>query len=181
MGKLFYVIGASGAGKDSLMQYARVNQKSDNKTIFCHRYITRPADSGGENHIALSKQEFLLRKELDFFVLNWYSHGTYYGIGKEIDIWLKKGCNVIVNGSRGYLPEALKRYPEIKAILIKVKPSLLRERLIKRGRETKEDIEKRIQRAAEYADISGPKIKSFENNSDLSVTGPAFLKLITSE
>lgn len=50
MAKIFYVVGASGAGKDSLMQLAR-KQVEGRSVAFAHRYITRPADDNTENFI----------------------------------------------------------------------------------------------------------------------------------
>ncbi len=48
--RLIYVMGASGSGKDSLMRYAREKLAKHSNIVFAHRYITRPADAGGENH-----------------------------------------------------------------------------------------------------------------------------------
>jgi ribose 1,5-bisphosphokinase len=44
--RLFYVIGASGAGKDTLLRYARVRVGGSGGVVFAHRYITRPAAAG---------------------------------------------------------------------------------------------------------------------------------------
>ncbi len=84
MASLFYLIGASGSGKDSLMDYAR--QRLQNRPLlFAHRYITRPSDFNGENHIALSEEEFFQRLHSGLFAMHWHSHGYHYGIGIEID------------------------------------------------------------------------------------------------
>lgn len=99
-GKLFYVIGPSDSGKDSLLRYARARLGPVSRVVFAHRYITRPVDVNGENHVALTKAEFGL------LAMHWRSHGHRYGIGREIDLWLAKGCQVVVNGSREYLPQA---------------------------------------------------------------------------
>ena len=53
-----YVMGPSGAGTDSVLARARALIPSDLPVAFAHRYITRPADAGGENHVALSEAEF---------------------------------------------------------------------------------------------------------------------------
>ena len=45
-GRLIYVIGPSGSGKDSLMQYARKHCPG-NEAAFAHRYITRPGRCRG--------------------------------------------------------------------------------------------------------------------------------------
>lgn len=57
-GRIFYVIGASGAGKDSLIAYARRVLNGDEGVLFAHRYITRLLDGNSENFIALSTAEF---------------------------------------------------------------------------------------------------------------------------
>ena len=45
--RLFYLVGASGSGKDSLLGYARGKLAGAPDVLFAHRYITRPADAGG--------------------------------------------------------------------------------------------------------------------------------------
>ena len=54
---------------------------------------------------------------------------------------------MIVNGSREYLPEALRRYPDLLPVLVEVEPAILRQRLLARGREQGKDLEERLQRA----------------------------------
>lgn len=56
-GKLIWLMGASGSGKDSLLTELR--QREQTQLLVAHRYITRDASAGSENHIALSEQEFL--------------------------------------------------------------------------------------------------------------------------
>ena len=57
-GKLIYVVGPSGAGKDALLEHARANLPADTKVTFARRWITRSADAGGEAHRALTSAEF---------------------------------------------------------------------------------------------------------------------------
>ena len=145
-GCLFYLVGPSGSGKDSLISYARKRLKGDDAVVFAHRYITRPPQENGENHVPLSAKEFAQRLTKGFFAMHWQSHGFHYGIGVEIDLWLSKGCRVLVNGSRSYLPNAKDRYPDLKVILIDVSPAELKRRLEARGRETAEQIRARLER-----------------------------------
>lgn len=49
MGKLIYLVGASGSGKDSLLQALR--QQQTIPLLVAHRYITRACNAGSENHI----------------------------------------------------------------------------------------------------------------------------------
>ena len=66
--------------------------------------------------------------------------------GRFVDAELDDGEDVLVNGSRGYLPEARRRYPDLLAVLLTVEQDVLRERLLTRGRETPEQIEARLAR-----------------------------------
>lgn len=145
-GQLYCLIGPSGGGKDSLISYVRNRLNGNGPVFFTHRYITRVPNVEGENHVALSREEFLQRLEKGLFAMHWRSHGCYYGIGIEIDHWLSKGCQVLVNGSRLYVPEARRRYPDLKVILIKVSLDVLKRRLEARGRETPEQIKARLER-----------------------------------
>lgn len=180
-GVLLYVIGASGSGKDSLMSHARAALAQDSAVVFAHRYITRPQDAGGENHVALSEDEFESRVSKKLFPLHWDSHGLRYGIGCELDQWLAKGLTVILNGSRAYLHEASRRYPELVPVLVEVSPAVLRERLLARGRESAADIEARLQRANEFNSLQHGKMLRIRNDAPLHTTVPEFIELIRSQ
>ena len=154
-GRLFYVVGASGVGKDTLMQYARDTLHDEQAILFAHRYITRPADAGGENHVALTAAEFDVRKRHGLFAMSWQSHGLHYAIGIEIDAWLSKGLTVVVNGSRAYIRTARRRYPAMSVVWISAGPKLLAARLARRGRESRAEIAERIARNSSV-DVAPP-------------------------
>lgn len=59
MGKLIWLMGPSGSGKDSLLAELRLREQT--QLLVAHRYITRDASAGSENHIALSEREFYPR------------------------------------------------------------------------------------------------------------------------
>lgn len=169
-GHLYYVIGASGVGKDSLLNYARPFL-SDTPVVFAHRYITRPVELNGENHISLSEAEFLNRQQYGCFLFDWQSHGLHYGIGQEVQDWLERGLNVVMNGSRGYLPEATLRVPNLRPVLITVAIDKLKTRLEKRGRENPEQIQERLLRASEFSQLTHPNLITVSNDEDLAIAG----------
>lgn len=178
-GRLFYVIGASGSGKDSLMRYARERLAGNPWVVFAHRYITRPVELQGENHVALSEPEFDSRIVAGLFAMHWTSHGLRYGIGREINLWLANGRHVVMNGSREYLEEARCRYPKLVAVLVTVSPAVLEARLRERGRESGEEISQRLARAQRFERPSGP-VQVIENDAALHVAGDRFLALLES-
>jgi ribose 1,5-bisphosphokinase len=181
VGRLFYVVGASGAGKDSLIHYARSALGDKREIVFAHRYITRPAQSEGENHIALTKGEFLLRKRHELFAMTWQSHGYHYGIGVEIDAWLAKGLNVVVNGSRSYIPAAIARYPKMQVIWISAAPQVLAARLARRGRESRTEISARLQRNSRLGVEPPHGALHINNEGSLESAGSLLVALLTAK
>jgi len=177
-GTLYYVIGASGSGKDSLIQYARTHLSGNRTIVFAHRYITRPADVPGENHVALTWEEFNLRRTQNLFSMVWESHNQLYGIGIEIDTWLKLGLDVVVNGSRAYLEAAVAKHPRIIPVLITASEDTLRKRLICRKRETKEQIAERLNRAKLIPEIEHPDLIIIKNDSSLPRGGHEFIRFL---
>ena len=175
MAQLFYIIGASGVGKDSLMQYARQAINGSAPLVFAHRYITRPPESN-ENHIHLTPEEFISRRDGGLFALQWESHGLSYGIGREIDLWMGKGFHVVVNGSRAYLPEARKIYPQLVPVMIEADPEIIRQRLEGRGRETPGEIEKRLLRKPPEPTED---LVTIRNDGTLREGGAALVALLT--
>jgi ribose 1,5-bisphosphokinase len=180
MANLFYVMGASGVGKDSLLKYAREYIAHDTSLVFAHRYITRPSDAGGENHVALSHREFRERERQDCFSMSWQSHGNSYGIGVEINHWLEQGLSVVVNGSRSYFPSAIKRYKKIIPILVCADKLRLAERLINRGREDAQQVQNRLNLSAHVNyKLDHPSLVRIENNGDLSEAGDTLVDILT--
>ena len=177
MARLIYIMGPSGSGKDSLMAEARLRLPAEAPVVFAHRYITRPADAGGENHVALSRDEFELRLSRGLFALSWESHGFAYGIGREIDIWMEAGLSVVVNGSREALSRFVMAYPELLPVLVDVPEEILRQRLGARGREDAGEIKARLVRAR-MAVVETPELLRFDNSGPLADRGRALAELI---
>lgn len=179
-GRLVYLIGASGAGKDSIIAYARDRLAGESDHLFPRRHITRPAESGGEDHISVSSAAFYSDCAAGRFALHWRGNGLSYGIGGEIDLWLQAGRHVVINGSRAYLPEAAARYPTLLPVLITIDPAVLRQRLLARGREMPDQVEARIRRATELEAVCHPALAVIANNGPLAEAGEAFVSLLRS-
>lgn len=176
-GRLFYVMGASGVGKDSLLQFIR--QAGDPACFaIAHRYITRPAKAGGENHVALSEAEFRARLAAGWFAMHWRSHGLSYAIGREIDCWRGSGVNIVVNGSREYLAQALELYPDLVPVLITADPGLIAGRLAARKRESTEEIAERVQHQIDLDAVAG-RLVTIDNSGALEVAGATLLALVS--
>ncbi|MEO2215595.1 phosphonate metabolism protein/1,5-bisphosphokinase (PRPP-forming) PhnN [Chromobacterium vaccinii] len=175
-GILWYVIGPSGAGKDSLLAYARGRLPAESGVMFAHRYITRPADAGGENHVALSAEEFDARERRGCFALAWRRHGLAYGLGVETAMWLEQGLDVVVNGSRAMLPRAAEHFATLRPLWITASPEVLAARLAGRGRESAEAIARRLGESAGFA--PPPGCVELVNDGRLEDAGERLLALL---
>ena len=178
-GHLIYLIGASGVGKDSLLGYLRSRRQLLRHLLIPQRYITRPASSGGEQHTELSTQAFRDRLQAGGFAMHWQSHGYHYGIGIEIDQFLTQGYPVVVNGSRHYLETARSLYSNLCPVLVTAPHHQLRQRLLKRGRESPQAIEQRLQRAESLNDqLSNQWLIRLSNEGPLEQAGQRLLEII---
>ncbi len=152
-GILVYVVGPSGSGKDTLLHYAQgyfadhPTRNGERDVIFVRRHITRPESAGGEEHVAVTREQFDAMSYQGHFAMEWHSHGLSYGITRQIFSWLSEGAVVVMNGSRAHLPKTLSLVPTVVVIEIFVQHDVLRKRLELRGRETQADIEERLSRA----------------------------------
>jgi len=147
-GILFLVVGPSGAGKDTLMDGVRARLADDERFVFARRAITRPADAGGEDHEAVEVSEFERRRDAGGFLAYWQAHDLYYGLPVALEDELAAGRNVLANVSRTAIPEILARYDRTKVVEITAPPEILAARLGARGRETEDDIKRRLARKA---------------------------------
>jgi ribose 1,5-bisphosphokinase len=170
--RLVYVMGASGVGKDSVLSYARA-RLAGTDILFAHRYITREPFDGDENFIALSPKEFSARRERGLFAFAWAAHGYEYGIGREIEEWLRRGATVVVSGSRAHYREG--RIGDCVPVLITAPGELAAQRLAKRGRE---DSMARAQRLARGGEISVPGAEIIDNSGPLAIAGEALVTLL---
>ena len=69
--KIYYIVGASGAGKDTILNaYRKLAVKE--KILVAHRYITRINTSvtQDENFISLSAEEFTFRNKARIFKIH---------------------------------------------------------------------------------------------------------------
>lgn len=179
-GRLIYLMGPSGSGKDSLIDAARGPLQALGCEVV-RRVITRSAESAGEDAEGVTPEEFERRREEGGFSLFWRANGLDYGIPVEIDQWLKNGRHVLVNGSRGYLSIALERYPTMLPVLLTVKDGVLRERLVRRARESLEDIDARLRRNQLFAGedpIGDTQIFRLDNSGDLAATVSNLLSML---
>ena len=175
--RLVYVVGPSGAGKDSVLRYARRELDGRYPILFAHRYITRPPGDDIEDYIALSPGEFELRRAHGLCAFDWGAYGWRYGVGAEIDLWRAAGLTVVVDGSRRHFLEHAAALAHALPVLVTTAPDILRQRLTVRGREDAVAIDQRIKRAAAVIPISSGLI-TIDNSGPLKNAGTEMVALL---
>ncbi len=166
-GVLFLVVGPSGAGKDTLIDGASLLLADELSIRFQRRVITRPADAGGEDHIACTLPEFEDAEMAGAFMLSWRAHGLGYGIQMEASEALASGTSVVINVSRTVIDGSRARFQPLRVVSIAAEPEMLRARLRARGRENLEVVEDRVRRAAAYS-VEGPDVDLIVNDADIA-------------
>ena len=138
------VVGPSGVGKDSVMA---AMMAADPRLGRARRVITRPTEAGGEAFDGVDDAAFARLVEADAFLLHWRAHGLRYGIPKTVAAQRTDASGVLINLSRAVLPEAQDVFGDLRIIALTAAPEVLAHRLAARGRESADDIARRLARA----------------------------------
>ncbi|WP_454711795.1 phosphonate metabolism protein/1,5-bisphosphokinase (PRPP-forming) PhnN [Cupriavidus nantongensis] len=174
-GTFFFVVGPSGAGKDSLMDGARA--ALDDNYVFARRVITRPDGAAGEAHEAVSEAEFARRQRSGEFLVTWDAHDLRYGLPRSLMSELERGRNVVANGSRAVIAELAVRLPRFVVVLVTAPQDVLTRRIAARGRESGDEVARRVTRtgAALPPDVTCITVA---NDSTLEVGRARFIKAL---
>jgi ribose 1,5-bisphosphokinase len=167
-GRLLYVVGPSGAGKDTLLSWVRKRLPDDAAVAFAHRVETREVGAA----------QFEASLAAGRFAMHWRANGHAYGIGNEIHDWLARGRTVIVNGSRGYLPQALADFPRLEVVHVVAGAETLQRRLVTRGRESSSEIAGRLKRSPKLRLLPATRCTEIHNDADIGAAGRSFLALL---
>ena len=177
VGRIFAVVGPSGAGKDTLMAAA---QAAIPGLHLVRRVITRPEAAGGEPFEGVGEAEFQRRERAGGFALHWRAHGLAYGIPASVRETMASGGDVIFNGSRAMLDAAALAFPGLRVIHVTARPEVLARRLAARGRESAGQIAGRLARAVPPIPAGVP-VTEIDNSDALEDAERAFIAAVQPE
>ena len=175
MTKVILIVGASGAGKDTLLRNARACFRSENTLGFVRRYITRPPDNN-EDNFYVDESGFLLLKKSNFFLSTWAAHDKLYVIPIHSLSYVNGYKAMLCSISRTTISDFENRFTDVTTINITARDDVLYDRLLKRGRESKRSIEERLIRAKKP--FEAKNLINFDNSSDLERSKEAFVHLL---
>lgn len=160
----------SGSGKSTIINYLMDKSLNLHFSISATSRPPRGSEQNGVEYFFISPQEFKEHIESNDFLeyQEVYAERFYGTLKSQVDNQLKRGenvvCDVDVIGALN-----IKKYYEKQALSIFIKPpsiEALRQRLVNRGTESEEEIEKRIARA-EYELTFAEKFDAIVVNDDL--------------
>lgn len=173
-GMMVAVVGPSGAGKDTLLKAAQRHFAGREDIVFVRRIVTRPPDEDGKDHEAVSRESFDRMAAEGAFSVWWGAHELKYGVPRPACDEMAKGRIAVVNGSRAALRVFNRVFSRLRVISITASPEVLAERLAARGRESRQDILKRLARAP--ADFEpGLDVVAIDNSGKLEDAAAAFI------
>lgn len=175
-GVVVAVVGPSGAGKDTVIEYAREHLGDSGIIEFARRVITRPCDGSSEQHDSLSEDDFETAEAEGAFAVSWRAHGLRYGIPLAAEQAVRDGRVLIANVSRSVVGRMRRRYASFMVAEIVARPDILAERLAARGRETRAEVLARLARAK--PEDLGPCVFRIDNSATPEMAGDAFLRLV---
>jgi ribose 1,5-bisphosphokinase len=147
-GRLFLVVGPSGAGKDTLLGLAKAACADDPNIVFPRRVITRPASNSEENE-EVSLEAFRHALARGEYAMHWEAHGHCYALRRGIDDELRAGRTVIANVSRTVVGPLRRDYADVLVVSITAPPQVLAERLAARSRSSDGQIVARLDRTVD--------------------------------
>ncbi|MCD9149142.1 phosphonate metabolism protein/1,5-bisphosphokinase (PRPP-forming) PhnN [Pseudophaeobacter flagellatus] len=166
VGPVIAVVGASGVGKDSLMEALAAR---DPRLCLMRRVVTRAPEAGGEDYDAVSEDAFCELVKAGHFALHWHAHGLHYGIPLAIEDLRAQGHGVLVNLSRAVLATAQEVFGDLIVLSVTARPEILAERLTKRGREDSAEVQRRLARAGQPLPAGLLRLHEIDNSGDLGL------------
>jgi len=138
------VCGPSGAGKDSVLDWARAALDGHDRIRFARRMVTR-ATHASCDHEESSVTAIQALERSGGLAWYWQAHGLHYGVRAEYAGQVAEGHIVVVNGSREHAG-TLGGRPDVRCVMVTAPSSVLNQRLQRRGREDEIGVLLRMQR-----------------------------------
>lgn len=145
-GRLILVVGPSGAGKDALIERAKLAFSGEKNLVFARRIVTRRPIA--EDHDTLGMESFEKSEAQGDFLLSWRAHGLAYGLPASLKQDLVAGRTIIANVSRGVILQAEQLGFPVIVLHVTADPVILAARIATRGRESMAEVRARVERAA---------------------------------
>ena len=183
MKNIIVISAPSGAGKTTLCNELQRRKPHIKFSVSCTTRPKRKHEVDGVNYHFLSDQEFTEKVQNNEFVEYENVHGYYYGtLRKTLEDALAQQEMVLFDVDVNGAMAIKKNYSDNTYTIFILPPSLddLKKRLIQRGSETEERIDKRLERTAQEMEYKD-KFDACIINDDLAIAAEELNELITKQ
>ncbi|MBL4774821.1 MAG: guanylate kinase [Mariprofundus sp.] len=145
-GRLFIISGPSGAGKSSLCTQLLAQRSDLSLSVSCTTRDPRNGECDGQEYHFLSLQQFKKQVREDAF-LEWAQvHGNLYGTRQsDVEAIMAKGDNVLLEIDWQGAQQVAEKMPQaLRMFILPPSVEVLRQRLISRGQDAAEVVERRV-------------------------------------
>ena len=146
-----FVCGPSGAGKDSVMDWAAEHLIGRPDIVFARRMVTRPSQPGSD-HDPVTPKQFARMLGSGALVWCWETHGFHYAIAAHYAAEVAAGRMVVVNGSREHVG-SLDATEQVRVVQIMADARQLAARMTQRGRDAPQEVARRLARNVQLPNL----------------------------
>jgi ribose 1,5-bisphosphokinase len=176
-GAWIFICGPSGAGKDSVIAWARQALSEHKDIVFVRRLVTR-AMHPGSDHASVTRPDFLSLLQNGGLRWHWQAHGFHYGVDLRYAADVQAGRLVLVNGSRAHVAGLIPA-EGLRVVQITAGPATLAARLTQRGRDAPEAVAERLVRNAHFTNLEADC--TIANDGDLPAAGQRLVDYLVSQ
>jgi ribose 1,5-bisphosphokinase len=152
MGAFVFVVGPSGAGKDTLLGLAQASLAGDPRFLFPRRVVTRPP-SAWEDHDTLDETAFGAA-ERDGSSRSRGGRTARLRVASDTIEAARRGRIVTCNVSREVVEQGRSRLLNVAVVEVAAPPEILLARLAARRRPEDGDLDARVARSTELRPVS---------------------------
>lgn len=153
-GILIVVSGFSGAGKGTIMKELTGRYEQYALSVSATTRAARPGEKEGKDYFFKSREDFEQMIEDGALIEHACYVGNYYGTPRAyVEEMLSNGKDVILEIEIQGARKIRKQFPSAVLLFVTTKDAqVLRERLLKRGTESREEIRQRLLRAVQESE-----------------------------
>lgn len=123
-GEIYYVVGRPAYIKYEFFNALSAATEDHNFLRIPRLFTTCPTISESSHAFIIDERDFELRDSMGIYGLSWETNGHKFGICAEGSQWVQNGYSVVINGSLHNLNQAMKVWPELNVVLLRMEDQL---------------------------------------------------------